>query len=45
MTGMPAFPAIYALRQSVDFLLERNIPHMDQELKPVVRGCTTDCVN
>ena len=34
MTGMPAFPAIYALRQSVDFLLERNIPHMDQELKP-----------
>ncbi len=37
MTGMPAFPAIYALRQSVDFLLERNIPHMDQELKPVVR--------
>ena len=38
MTGMPAFPAIYALRRSVDFLLERNIAQMDEDLKPVVRA-------
>jgi cysteine desulfurase / selenocysteine lyase len=38
MTGMPAFPAIYALRRSVDFLLERNIGQLDEDLKPVVRA-------
>lgn len=37
MTGMPAFPAIYALRQSVDFLLKQNITQIDEELKPVIR--------
>lgn len=38
MTGMPVFPAIYALRRSVDFLLERNIAQIDDDLKPVVRA-------
>jgi cysteine desulfurase/selenocysteine lyase len=38
MTGMPAFPAIYALRQSLDFLLESNIAQMHEELKPVIRA-------
>jgi cysteine desulfurase/selenocysteine lyase len=36
MTGMPAFPAIYALRRSVDFLLEANIAKIEEDLKPVV---------
>jgi cysteine desulfurase/selenocysteine lyase len=41
MTGMPAFPAIYALRQSLDFLLERDIRQIDEDLKPVVQALHT----
>ena len=38
MIGMPNFPSIYALRCSVDFLLERTIEQIDADLKAVVRS-------
>ena len=37
MTGVPAFPSIYALRQSVDFLLGVDIGRMDEQLKRLDR--------
>jgi selenocysteine lyase/cysteine desulfurase len=36
MTGMPAFPSIYVLRRSVEFLLEVGVDRIDAELRPLV---------
>ena len=35
-TGMPAFPSIYGLRQSLRFLLQVGVANIHQELKPLV---------
>jgi cysteine desulfurase/selenocysteine lyase len=36
MCGMPAFPSIYVLRRSVEFLLELGVDRIDAELRPLV---------
>ena len=36
MTGMPNFPAIYVLRESIEFLLEQDVISIDDTLKPLV---------
>ena len=36
MPGMPAFPSVYMLRRSVEFLLEAGVDRIDTELRPLV---------
>ena len=36
MPGMPAFPSIYVLRRSIEFLLEVGVDRIDAELRPLV---------
>jgi selenocysteine lyase/cysteine desulfurase len=36
MVGMPAFPSIYVLRRSVEFLLEVGVDRIDTELRSLV---------
>jgi cysteine desulfurase / selenocysteine lyase len=35
--GMPNFPSIYVLRQSLDFLMQLGVERIDLSLKPLVR--------
>lgn len=36
--GMPAFPSIYVLRRSVEFLVEAGIDRIERELRPLIRA-------
>jgi cysteine desulfurase / selenocysteine lyase len=37
MCGMPVFPSIFALRRSVEFLLEAGVENIEMALRPVVQ--------